>query len=72
MGVFGESVVRLGSLSRAAACPETTLQVLAAAGCVCVRTWRQTPQCGHLLSSRAATNTTSPNNLAPTVTEKKR
>lgn len=39
-----------GSLSRATAGPETTLQVLAAAGRVCVGTWGQTPNRGHPLS----------------------
>lgn len=40
----------VGSLSWATAGSEATLQVLAAAGRVCVRTWRDTPHSGHVLN----------------------
>lgn len=39
-----------GSLSRATAGSEAALQVLAAAGRVCVRTWRETPHGGYPLN----------------------
>lgn len=41
-----------GSLARATARPETTLQVLAAAGLVRVGPWGETPHGGHQVNCR--------------------